>query len=177
MGSSEELLEKQNILSCSRQNFLLNLMRAVETTGNREPSPAPVLTLITTKWLLYWWLSARIIQLIISHTDGVFVSAGCHRLYLLLQDAYECPGRPGTARQPVAHRQQHHWLPPPTHPLGPLLSVGPAGAAPFPAPPTQPPQRSAPTGPQVVQPEGAPPTSLTPAFKHCHPLPALYKIL
>lgn len=91
------------------------------------------------------------------HTEltsgGVCVSAGCDRLHLLLQDPHERPGHARTARQPVAHRQQHHGLPPPAHPLGPLLPAGPAGAAPSPAPPAQPPQRAAPAGPQVVHPE------------------------
>lgn len=60
------------------------------------------------------------------------VSAGRDRLHLLLQDPHERPGPNGTAGQPVAHRQQHHRLPPPPHPLGPLLPAGPAGAAALP---------------------------------------------
>lgn len=87
----------------------------------------------------------------------VVLSTGCDRLHLLLQDPHECPGPAGTAGQPVAHRQQHHRLPPPPHPLGPLLPTGPAGAAAPLAPPTQPPQRAAPTSPQVVQPKRPPP--------------------
>lgn len=98
------------------------------------------------------------LNLILHH---VFVSAGRDRLHLLLQNPHECPGPAGTAGQPVAHRQQHHRLPPPPHPLRSLLPAGPAGAAPSSAPPAQPPQWAAPAGPQVVQPENAPP------FKHC----------
>lgn len=99
------------------------------------------------------------------------LSAGCDRLHLLLQDPYERPGPAGTSGQPVAHRQQHHRLPPPPHPLGPLLSASPAGAASSPAPPAQPHQRAALAGPQVVQPKRrAHPSFYT--FRHCPPFPS-----
>lgn len=116
-------------------------------------------------------------QNLIFISNNVFASAGRDRLYLLLQDSHECPGLAGTVGQPVAHWQQHHRLPPPPHPLGPLLSAGPARAAPSHAPPSQPPQRAAPASTQVVQPERAPTTLLIPPFKHCPPSPALYRTL
>lgn len=94
-----------------------------------------------------WMASTKLIP------HNVVLSAGCDRLHLLLQDPHECPGPARTAGQPVAHRQQHHRLPPSPHPLGPLLPAGPAGAAASPPPPAQPPQRAAPAGPQVVQPK------------------------
>lgn len=140
------------------------------------------------KWKRLLFLDTRefpLIQTYFHHSwehfkwfNPFFVSAGCDRLHLLLQDPYECPGPDGTAGQPVARRQQHHRLPPSPYPIGPLLPAGPAGAAASPAPPTQPPQWAAPACPQVVQPEKAPAHPSYPTFKHCPPRPpALYRTL
>uniref|UniRef100_A0A672GET7 poly(A)-specific ribonuclease n=1 Tax=Salarias fasciatus TaxID=181472 RepID=A0A672GET7_SALFA len=97
--------------------------------------------------------------LVLGEPEGLTlcVSAGGHRLHLLLQDPHERAGAAGTSGPPVAPGQQHHGLPPPPHPVGPLLPAGPAGAPPTaaPAPPAQPPQRPAPAGAQVVQPDGS----------------------
>lgn len=77
------------------------------------------------------------------------LSVGCDRLHLLLWASAERFGCPGTSGARLAPGEQREWLPAPPHPVGPLLPVCTAGAAPAPACPHQ---RGAPACTQVVTP-------------------------